>query len=431
MASLFGAVHRNWLLNNPPTVVKSSKPLLFGILGAANIAPAAIILPAQNHPDVIVQTVAARNPAKTKKYAKKHGIPQTAQSYEDILSDPTIDCVYIPLPNGLHYLWAQRALKAGKHVLLEKPSVNNTAEAERLFLSPTPPLPSSPSPSPPTPPGVLEAAHYLFHPAWALFMSHVAPGDVASAKTTIWVPRWVFGSDDIRFNFELGGGALMDLGAYTASALTHIFGSVAEECESCETGLLADADQRCDRWYRARYRFPNGGTGEMEGDLKAPLNKLTPTVSVTHKPAVIDPAEVASEEVGSGEELLRTRTVEFANFVIPTIFHSITVTDQFAVRQKGAAAAGTPPRKTWKKSKTLKAYTWRETGLAGFETQPGEPYWTTYRFQLEQFVNKVRGRDTPQWVEGMNSVNTMRMIDMAYNTAKLPLRPTTVEEAQS
>ncbi|KAI1165942.1 hypothetical protein F5B18DRAFT_609251 [Nemania serpens] len=427
MATLFGAAHRNWLIGNPPTVAKSSKPLLFGILGAANIAPTAIILPARSHPDVIIQTVAARNPAKTKKYAKKHGIPETAQSYEDILNDPTIDCVYIPLPNGLHYLWAQRALKAGKHVLLEKPSVNNTTEAERLFLSPTSPLTSSPSTSPP--PRVLEAAHYLFHPAWALFMSQVVPSDVVSAKTTIWVPRWVFGSDDIRFNFELGGGALMDLGAYTASALTHIFGSVAEECVTCETGLLADADQRCDRWYRASYRFPNGGTGEMEGDLKAPLHKLTPTVSVTHKPTVIDPAE-ASGEVGNGEEVLRTRTVDFANFVLPTIFHTITVSDQFAVRQKGAAA-GTPPRKTWKKSTTLKAYTWRETGLVGFETQPGEPHWTTYRYQLEQFVNKARGRDTPQWVEGTNSVNTMRMIDMAYKTAKLPLRPTTVDEAQS
>ncbi|KAI1146938.1 hypothetical protein F4825DRAFT_439119 [Nemania diffusa] len=425
MAALFGAAHRNWLMINPSSVPKSSKPLVFGILGAADIGPAAIILPAKNHPDVLLQTVAARDPSKATAYAKKHGIPKIANSYQDILDDPNIDCVYIPLPNGLHYTWAQRALKAGKHVLVEKPSVNNTTEAEWLFLSSNPTLPSSPSAS--SPPAVLEAAHYAFHPAWTLFMSYVTPSAVENAKTSLWVPRWFFGPDDIRFNFDLGGGAMMDLGAYTASALTRIFGSVAEECVSCETNTIAGGDPRCDRRYTAHYRFPNGGVGEMEGDLKAPLHKITPKVYVAHKPVVIDPAE-AGVKIGDGEEVLRTRTIHFSNFVLPSAFHSIAVSDQFAVQAVGAAA-GTPPRKAWKKNKTLTAYTWREAGLPGLETQPGEPHWSTYRYQLEQFVNKVRGRDTPQWVEGKDSVATMRMIDMAYTTAKLPLRPTSEIES--
>ncbi|KAJ8125522.1 hypothetical protein O1611_g8116 [Lasiodiplodia mahajangana] len=220
---------------------------------------------------------------------------------------------------------------------------------------------------------------------------------------------------------------MMDLGAYTASALSRIFGSIAEECVTCETSTLPGGDPRCDRWYKARYRFPNGGIGEMEGDLKAPLRKLTPRAHVVHKPIVIDAAE-ARVEIKDGEEVLRTRTIQFDNFVMPTAFHSITVSDQFSVREIGASA-GSPPRKTWKENKTLKAYTWRETKLPGFEAQPGEPYWSTYRYQLEQFVNKVRGRDTPQWVEGNASVNTMRMIDMAYTTAKLPLRPTNEDES--
>ncbi|KAJ2994519.1 hypothetical protein NUW58_g1537 [Xylaria curta] len=242
MAALFGAAHRNWLLSHPSTVPKSSKPLVFGILGAADIGPPAIILPAKSHEDVIIQTVAARDPAKATMYARKYGIQHVAKTYQDVLDDPNINCVYIPLPNGLHYVWAQRALKAGKHVLLEKPSVNNSTEAERLFLPPTPAPPSSPSAS--TQPVLLEAVHSLFHPAWALFMSHVTPSAVASAKSSLWVPRWFFGPDNIRYNFELGGGALMDLGSYTASALTRIFGSVAEECVDCETVPHAEADGR-------------------------------------------------------------------------------------------------------------------------------------------------------------------------------------------
>ncbi|KAI0855624.1 hypothetical protein F4860DRAFT_495807 [Xylaria cubensis] len=424
MTSILGAVRRNWQISNPSPVPKTSKPLSFGILGAADIAPIAIILPAKSHPDVVIQTVAARDLAKATAYAQKHGIPDVAKTYQDILDDPNIDCVYIPLPNGLHYIWAQRALKAGKHVLLEKPSVNNSTEAERLFLSPTPGLPRSPSLS--SQPVLLEATHSLFHPAWALFMSHVTPSAVASAKSSLWVPRWFFGDDNIRFNFDLGGGALMDLGAYTASALTHIFDAVAEECVSCETSTHPGTDPRIDRCFHARYRFPNGGVGEMEGDFKAPLLKFSPEIHVTHKPVVVDAAEV-DVKLRQGEEVLRTREIRFTNYVLPSAFHSITVNDQFAVREKGASQ-GTSPRKSWKKSKTLKAYTWRETGLSGFDTQPSEPHWSTYRNQLEQFVNKVRGRDTPQWIDGKDSVNTMRMIDMAYTAAKLPLRPTCEEQ---
>ncbi|KAI1736446.1 hypothetical protein F4680DRAFT_469089 [Xylaria scruposa] len=418
MTSIFGAVRRNWLISNPSPVPKSSKPLSFGILGAADIAPAAIILPAKSHPDVILQTVAARDTAKATAYAQKHGIPDVAKSYQDILDDPNIDCVYIPLPNGLHYIWAQRALKAGKHVLLEKPSVNNSTEAERLFLSPAPGLPS-----PSSQPVLLEATHSLFHPAWALFMSHVTPSAVASAKSSLWVPRWFFGADNIRFNFDLGGGALMDLGAYTASALTHIFDAVAEECVSCETSPHPGTDPRIDRCFHARYRFPNGGIGEMEGDFKAPLLKFNPEIQMTHKPVVVEAAEV-DIEIREGEEVLRTREIRFTNFVLPSAFHSIVVDDQFVVREKGASQ----PRKSWKQTKTLKAYTWRDTGLSGYDTQPGESHWSTYRCQLEQFVNKIRGRNTPQWIDGKDSVNTMRMIDMAYTTAKLPLRPTCEEQ---
>jgi predicted dehydrogenase len=77
----------------------------------------------------------------------------------DILDDPNIDCIFIPLPNGLHYEWAVRAIRAGKHVLLEKPSVSNAIEAETLF--------SLPELSKPNAPVLLEAFHNRFFPAWA------------------------------------------------------------------------------------------------------------------------------------------------------------------------------------------------------------------------------------------------------------------------
>ncbi|KAI1210798.1 oxidoreductase domain-containing protein [Annulohypoxylon truncatum] len=407
MASLFGLARRNWLILNPPQASKSTAPLRFGILGAADIAPQALILPARSHPDVVIHIVAARDPKKANAFAQKHGIPEVAKSYQDIVDNPNIDCVYIPLPNGLHYEWALRALKAGKHVLLEKPSVNNSTEAEALFKSPLLDGPQAPI--------LLEAAHYLFHPAWTAFMSYVTPAEVASAKAVIWVPRWKFGADDIRYRYDLGGGALMDLGAYTASVLVHVFGGLAEDCEESIT-QPGPNDTKCDRLFKVRYRFRGGGHGEMEGDLKAPLDRLSPDVHVMHKPIVVSGAD-SGVKVPEGLEVVRTRKIKFSTFAQPTYLHSIQIDDEFITRKIGDASGHI---KKWTSSKTVKAYTFSEVGI----DQPGESCWPTYRYQLEQFVNKVRGRDVQQWVSGDDSINTMKMIDMAYTAAKLPLRPT-------
>ncbi|KAI8964698.1 NAD(P)-binding protein [Daldinia sp. FL1419] len=408
MSSIFGLARRNWLVLNPPEVPKSAGPLRFGIIGAADIGPMALILTAKSHPDVVVQTVAARDTTKAKAYARKHGIPEASPSYEDLLDDSRIDCVYIPLPNGLHFEWAVRALEAGKHVLLEKPSTDNVTEAEVLFKHPILGNPKSPV--------LLEAAHYAFHPAWTAFMSYVSPADVSKARAVLWVPKWKFADDDIRYKFGLGGGALMDLGTYTASALTRVFGTVAEECEECLT-QVSSVDPKCDRLYKARYRFPGGGLGEMEGDLKAPLDRISPDIYVEHHPVVVSGAD-AGVQLSPDQQLVRTRKIKFSNFVMPTIFHSIQIDDEFLIRKIGDKSGNIVKR--WAKSKTIKAYTFKEAGI----DQPGEPFWTTYRYQLEAFVNRVRGREAQQWVSGNDSINTTRMIDMAYMAAKLPLRPT-------
>ncbi|KAI0134346.1 hypothetical protein BJ170DRAFT_716844 [Xylariales sp. AK1849] len=399
MAALFGLARRNWQISNPPEVPKTERPLRFGILGAADIGPLAIIVPARTHSDVVVQAVAARSQDKAKAYARKHGIPEVKPTYQDVIDDPKIDCVYIPLPNGLHYEWALRALKAGKHVLLEKPE---NLFRNSLVIGPTSPV-------------IVEAAHYLFHPAWSEFMTYITPTEVVSAKAVLWVPMWHFATDDIRYRYELAGGAMMDLGSYTASALVRIFGNVAEACEECvtEAGSL---DVRCDRSYKARYRFSGGVYGEMEGDLRAPLNRISPDINVVHRPVVVSAAE-AGVEITDGQELVRTRKVKFANFVQPAYLHSIQVDDEFKIRKIGDE---TNVVKRWKKSKSVTSYSFREVSI----DQVGEPYWATYRYQLEQFVNRVRGRQATQWVEHDASVTTVQMLDMAYTAAKLPLRLT-------
>src|SRR3569833_2005061 len=95
--------------------------LRIGILGAARIAPAALVKPASSSSEVDVVAIAARSLERAQTFAARHGIPRTHSSYEALLADPDIDAVYSPLPNGLHGRWTRAALEAGKHVLCEKP----------------------------------------------------------------------------------------------------------------------------------------------------------------------------------------------------------------------------------------------------------------------------------------------------------------------
>lgn len=196
-----------------------------------------------------------------------------------MLDDPEIDCIYIPLPNTVHFEWAMRALKAGKHVLLEKPATINAAEAEALFSQPSPPI-------------LLEGIHSLLHPAFATFMSYLTPGDVVYARSCVLTPWGVLAADDARFNYDLGGGALADMGPYTLGALLSIFGGMPT---ACEESVMKKHANKVDENFKARFRFPNGGIGELYVSLRSAWTEgISPDAEARMRPIVIDAGEAGS-----------------------------------------------------------------------------------------------------------------------------------------
>lgn len=325
----------------------------------------------------------------------------------EIIDDPNIDCILVPLPNGLHFEWAARAILAGKHVLLEKPSVSNATEAEVLF--------NLPELSQPNGPVLLEAFHNRFHPAWQLFQSYINPADVVHVDTASMIPWWATSKNDIHFNYNISGGSMMAMGTYNFAALRLVFGAEPEECLKCDVHAYTDGiHDKCDWDFKAKFRFPNGGIGEATSTLRGPTLWKPSHVTVTTKPVVIP-----DKTLPESQERLRTREVTLHGLLHAIAWHRIDVKDAFEVRSKKDGKVV----KKWTQNKSHKAYSFKDAG-GEFAGLPGEEWWMSFRYQLEEFVNRVKGRKTQYWVGQEDSISSMRMIDMAYEKSGLGPRPT-------
>jgi hypothetical protein len=301
--------------------------------------PTAVVQPAKSHPEVIIAAVAARDLKKAKAFAKKHGIAIVHKSYQgwsralfflggggviisinwnnfligitisELIEDPAIDAIYIPLPNGLHYEWALKSLQLGKHVLLEKPSTSNATEATSLFRHELLREPNAPV--------LLEAVHVLFHPAWQTFLTLVDSQNIAAAHAVCRAPSLAFSKDDIRFDYDLAGGAMMDCGTYCAFFLRQIFGTEPVEClEATPRIMPAGRDQKVDQAMQAKWRFPNGGIGSIDADLSAPLLSKLPWCEAVHKEKVIQDQTLSED---SGKEHVVIRRVLGTMMMMPVI----------------------------------------------------------------------------------------------------------------
>ncbi len=191
------------------------KKIRWGILSTAKIGLQKVIPAIQNASNSEVASISSRNMENAENAAKLLGIEKAVDSYDAILTDPDIDAVYNPLPNHLHVSWTLKAIKAGKHVLCEKPIGMHASEVELLATEASrhPKL------------KIMEAFMYRFHPQWLKVKSLVDSGAIGDVKTVHSI--FSYNNPDptnIRNILEVGGGALMDIGCYVISFPRFIFG---------------------------------------------------------------------------------------------------------------------------------------------------------------------------------------------------------------
>ena len=259
-----------------------------GVLGAARIAPTALIKPAKTNADVVVAAVAARDVSRARAFAVKHGIARVHDSYEALIADPDLDAVYNPLPNGLHGRWTRAALAAGKHVLCEKPFTANAAEAREIAEL-----------AAKSDRVVMEAFHYRYHPLALRIEEIIASGELGKlqrVEAALCFP--LPNSSDIRYNYSLAGGATMDAGCY-AVHMVRTFGGSTPEVVSAQPKLR---DPRVDRAMTAEVRFAEGHTGRIRCSMWSP--RLL---------------EISAHVVGDQGEL------HALNPVLPQLYHRLSV----------------------------------------------------------------------------------------------------------
>jgi xylose dehydrogenase (NAD/NADP) len=181
----------------------------WGVLSTARINAKLLAGVAQSD-ECDILAVASRDAERATQYARENGIERAYGSYEQLLEDPDVEAVYISLPNSLHVEWTERALRAGKHVLCEKPLSRRVADVEAAFD-----VAQSADRL------LMEAFMWRHNPQTKRVMQLVQAGSIGRLRLIRAAFSFAIGADDaanVRLSAQLGGGALMDVGCYCVSA---------------------------------------------------------------------------------------------------------------------------------------------------------------------------------------------------------------------
>ena len=229
-----------------------SNLLRWGLLSTAHINRRLIpAIRAAGRSDLVA--VASRDLGRAEAYATEWEIPRALGSYERMLDDPDIDAVYVSLPNSLHAQWTIRAAEAGKHVLCEKPLALNVEECDQIIdAAETAGV------------VVAEAVLYLHHPLLHKAQQMVKEGTLGQ----ITLVRGAFSFfldrlDDVRWQPELGGGSLWDVGSYPVSFIRWIAGEPEEVF-----GWQTLASSGVDATFTGLLRYGNGVLGLFDSGFR-------------------------------------------------------------------------------------------------------------------------------------------------------------------
>lgn len=250
-----------------------AEPLRLGLLSTARINRR-ILGPARESELVEVVAVASRDRARAESYAREHGIGRSHGSYEELLADAAVDAVYVALPNALHVEWSRRAVEAGKHVLCEKPLGDRPEDVEALFdLAESKRL------------VLAEGFMYRHNPQTQRLDELVREGAIGRLQLVRTSFTFLLEREpDVRLDPVLGGGSVLDLGAYCVSGARLLAG----EPETV-VGHQVLGPTGVDELFAGSLVFSDGVLGIFDCGLRAPFRASLEAVGSDGSLLVDDP----------------------------------------------------------------------------------------------------------------------------------------------
>jgi xylose dehydrogenase (NAD/NADP) len=208
---------------------------------------------------VVIAAVASRDAAKAQEFAREFSIVRSFGCYEELLADAAIDAVYIPLPNSLHAEWSIQALRAGKHVLCEKPLASTAAQARAMFAAARSH-------------GVhlVEGYPYRAQPQTLRLRELLRQNTIGEVRMIQASFAFTLGEGaNIRLQRELDGGALMDIGSYPVSLALMVAGSRPIRVQA----LAQWTESGVDRALAATLEFANGPWAQIACSFSGCLHR--------------------------------------------------------------------------------------------------------------------------------------------------------------
>lgn len=354
-----------------------------GILGAAQIATAGVIKPARFQRDVDIIAIAARDKAKAQAFAKKHQVPRVYPTYDALLNDRDINAIYNPLPNSLHYEWTMNALEAGKHVLCEKPMASNADQAAKMVaLAEQKGL------------VLAEAFHNLYHPLVEQMMGIVTSGTLGKIRRIeahFCMP--MFKRDDIRYHYDLAGGATMDLGCYTVRIIRSLSNAAQKQsADIASPPKVISANATCmspqvDQFMTADIVFPHGDSQPTEANDNMIMGHMTCAMRYRRFPRI-------NTWVIGEQGVLKA-----FNPFVPHVFNRLTLVKHGNSPVADRTQAHGRKVGRWVRGKS------------------------SYFYQLQEFVKAVQGQPN-KLLSAEESIENMRIIDDIYRESGLKRRGT-------
>lgn len=267
----------------------------------------------------------SRDPGRARTLAAEFGC-RAVEGYDAVLEDPEVEAVYIPLVNSLHREWGERALRAGKHVLCEKPLAVSVAEAESMAAT-----------ARAAGRLLMEALMYRFHPRLAAQVEDLRARRLNSVSA--WFGFRLVDGANYRLRPELGGGALLDVGVYGLSACRWLLGEPDEVAAVAQVGPTG-----VDLTTGAALRFPGGAAGFAWASIAAPESQALEAAGPSGTVRIPEPFTAWRDP----EDPYQLMVEAFAQAAREGAPAPLPVADSIATlrlieRVRAAAAIGTPP----------------------------------------------------------------------------------------